>query len=238
MIIDTDTFETSSPKFLEQTKIIKQKLQNLSDEQLQKIWKCSDSIAKTNIQRLQTMNFDTATTPAILAYEGLQYKHMGASVFSTDEFAYLDRHLRILSGFYGILKPLDGVVPYRLELQAKLEVGGSKDLYAFWGDKIANELLSQSDTIINLASKEYSKAITPYLNQNTKFITCTFAELKNEKLIEKGTMCKMARGEMVRFMAQNNVESLDGVKAFDVMGYKFSESYSNENNLVFIKGDK
>ena len=113
---------------------------------------------------------------------------------------------RILSGFYGILKPMDGVTPYRLEMQAKLELNGAKNLYAYWGDRLYKELRDSSGIIVNLASKEYSKCIEKYLQAEDSYITCNFFEEVQGKLVQKGVYCKMARGEMVRFMAENRIE--------------------------------
>ena len=162
---------------------------------------------------------------------------MGARVLSRDALEYLQDNLRILSGFYGILKPLDGVVPYRLEMQSKFINYKNKDLYEYWADKIANSLFEETNLIINLASKEYSKCVEKYLKNSpgTKFITCVFGEIKGDKVIEKGTLAKMARGEMVRYLAQNKICDLEGLKRFDKLEYKYSQEKSNEKTYVFIK---
>jgi cytoplasmic iron level regulating protein YaaA (DUF328/UPF0246 family) len=180
------------------------------------------------------MNLHKNLTPALLAYEGIQYKYMAPSVFVTEEFAYIEEHLRILSGFYGMLRPFDGVVPYRLEMQARL---GSKDLdslYSFWEKKMAEQLFLESNCIINLASKEYSKCISSYLNKNIRFITCVFGEMINDKVVEKGTKVKMARGEMVRYMAEKQIIYPEELKTFDRLNYAFSELLSNDSTYVFI----
>src|SRR5699024_10130589 len=147
---------------------------------------------------------------------------------SLEELAYIQKHLRILSGFYGMLKPFDGVTPYRLEMQGKLQLGESNSMYDFWEDKIANELFSESRCIINLASKEYSKCITDYID-DVRFVTCVFGERKGAKVIEKGTKVKMARGEMVRFMAENQINDVEEMKNFRRLDYVFSEEFSNRN---------
>ena len=146
----------------------------------------------------------------------------------------MQEHLRILSGFYGILRPFDGVTPYRLEMQAKLRMGEAKDLYAFWGDAIARELTEGTDCVVNLASKEYSQAVEPWLPEGVRLITCVFGEEKNGKVIEKGTQCKMARGEMVRWMAENRVTDPEDLKAFDRLKYRFAPEYSGGDTLVFL----
>lgn len=111
------------------------------------------------------MNLEGDLTPAILAYDGIAYKYMAPSVFEDSQFSYIQEHLRMLSAFYGVLKPMDGVRPYRLEMQAKLRVGDYKDLYAYWGDNLYKSIVDESHVIINLASKEYSKCIEKYLNE-------------------------------------------------------------------------
>lgn len=151
---------------------------------------------------------------------------------------YIQEHLRIISGFYGVLKPLDGVVPYRLEMQAKAEVEGRDNLYDFWGDKIYRNVLDEDRIIINLASKEYSKCIEHYLKPDDIFITCVFGELKYGKVIQKGTLAKMARGEMVRYMAENHVNDLEQLKEFAGLGYQYEKEISKEREYIFLKKQK
>ena len=181
------------------------------------------------------MDLHKRLTPAVLAYDGIQYQYMAPGVFTDQEYAYIQEHLRILSGFYGILRPFDGVTPYRLEMQAKLKIGECKDLYSYWGDHLAQTLFAETDCVLNLASKEYSICVSKYLPDTVRFITCVFGEEKDGKVIEKGTMCKMARGEMVRYMAEHQIENPEEVKAFDRLGYHFSQSESNQTTYTFIK---
>lgn len=233
-----DIFEyRSKPVFFEQAEEIMNYMKNLSYDECKTIWKCSDKLAQLNYDRVVNMDLNYRLTPALFSYEGIQYQYMGARVLSRDALEYLQDNLRILSGFYGILKPLDGVVPYRLEMQSKFINYKNKDLYEYWADKIANSLFEETNLIINLASKEYSKCVEKYLKNSpgTKFITCVFGEINGDKVIEKGTLAKVARGEMVRYLAQNNVYDLEGLKRFDKLGYKYSQEKSNENTYVFIK---
>jgi len=226
------------PVFLERTQVLSEVLCAMTYDELKKLWKCSDKIAEQNFQRLQEMDLKKNLTPAILAYEGIQYQYMGATVFSEREFGYIQEHLRILSGFYGILKPFDGVVPYRLEMQAKLAVEGNKNLYGFWGKTLAEELSKESGCTINLASKEYSDAVEKHLGENHKFITCVFGEIIDGKIIEKGTLCKMARGEMVRRMAEAQIENAEEIKNISLTNYEFSAEYSDENTYVFLLANR
>lgn len=236
MNVNTDSIPWQElPVFVEQTEKLCGKLQSMSYEELKKLWKCNDQIAEQNVDRLRDMDLRKNLTPAILAYEGIQYQYMAPGVFTSEALDYVQEHLRILSGFYGIIKPLDGVVPYRLEMQAKLKMENSKDLYAYWGDRLAEHLFAETNCIVNLASKEYSLCISKYLPEHVRMVTCIFGEEKNGKIIEKGTMCKMARGEMVRYMAEHQMKQVEEIKAFDRLDYHYSEERSDENTYVFIK---
>lgn len=235
MRIDTDSMKHDAlPAFLPRTELLFSKLKQMSYEELKSLWKCNDKIATLNTERLQNMDLQKNLTPAILSYEGIQYQHMGPGVFTDDEFAYIQEHLRILSGFYGVLRPFDGVVPYRLEMQAKLSVNDAKDLYAFWGNALAEHLTAETDCILNLASKEYSLSVSRFLPDSVRFITIVFGEWKDGKIIEKGTICKMARGEMVRFMAENQIKDPEDIKSFSRLNYQYSEEHSTENTFVFL----
>ena len=181
------------------------------------------------------MDLTCNLTPAILSYEGIAYQYMAPSVFEDGEFDYVQENLRILSAFYGVVKPLDGVTPYRLEMQAKAKVNGTKDLYEYWGDKIYREISDEDRVIINLASKEYSKCVEQYLQPEDTYITCVFGEISGEKVVQKGVYAKMARGEMVRFMAERNVQDPQEMKVFDRLGYRFCEERSDEKNYIFLR---
>ena len=174
-------------------------------------------------------------TPAVFSYDGLQYQHIAPNVLDEASLKYLGGHLKILSGFYGILSAFDGVVPYRLEMQARLACGGAKNLYAFWGNSLYDELVKDDNEVLNLASKEYSKAVEPYVTDKIRFVTCVFGSLQNGKIKVKATEAKMARGEMVRRCAEENVQHIDEVKKFTVNGYSFAGELSGVNEFVFLK---
>ena len=236
MNTDTDSLPWRDlPKFLVEAEELAQYLRAMDYDSLKKLWKCNAQIASLNQKRLEDMNLTSNLTPAVLAYEGIQYQYMAPSVFTEAEYDYIQEHLRILSGFYGILKPFDGIAPYRLEMQAKLNTSAGRDLYSYWGQKIANQLFSETDCILNLASKEYSVSVSKYLPSGVKFITCIFAEEKAGKLVEKGTMCKMARGEMVRYMAENQITEPMDLRNFRRLDYVFDENHSDECTFVFIR---
>lgn len=239
MNIDTDTLPYRTlPRFLPKTRELMEYIKGLTYDQCKAIWKCNDKIAAQNFDRFADMDLERMLTPAILSYEGIQYQYMAPLVLETAALAYLQEHLRILSGFYGILKPFDGIVPYRLEMQARLGNERLDSLYDFWGSRLAQALFEEDSLILNLASKEYSKCIAGYLHQQPQvtFVTCVFGELIEGKIVEKGTFAKMARGEMVRYLAEHQVGSIDGVCGFDRMGYRFCKERSDDKTLVFIKG--
>lgn len=235
MNVDTDSLPWRDlPAFLPRTQLLAKALQAMDIDALKKLWKCNDQIAALNVERLTHMDLHTRLTPAVLAYEGIQYQYMAPGVFTQREFDYVQEHLRILSGFYGVLKPFDGVTPYRLEMQAKLKMGEANDLYHFWGSSLADHLFAETDCILNLASKEYSLCVSRYLPDSVRFITCVFGEEKDGKVVEKGTMCKMARGEMVRYMAENQITDPEQIKRFDRLNYRFDQTRSNDEIFVFI----
>ena len=236
MRVDTDSFPVRDlPALLPQAEVLAEQLRSMSYGELKALWKCNDSIAAMNAERLQRMDLRHGLTPAILAYDGIQYQYMAPGVFTEGELEYVQEHLRILSGFYGVLRPFDGVTPYRLEMQAKLPVDGAPDLYRFWGDSIAGSLFAETDCVVNLASKEYSQCVSRHVPDRVRFLTCVFGERKGDRLIEKGTMCKMARGEMVRFMAERRIEDPAELTAFDRLGYRYAPEESGETTYVFIK---
>lgn len=233
---DTDTLEcTALPVFLEKAEILAEYINSLSATMQKKLWACNDKIAAENHERFAEMDLRRSLTPAILAYDGIQYTYMAPDVLEQRHIDYLQENLRILSGFYGVLKPLDGVVPYRLEMQAKAKVNGCKNLYEFWGDSLYREVLPNDGVIINLASKEYSKCVEKYLKPQDRFITIVFGELAHGKVTQKGVYAKMARGEMTRFAAENNAKNPEDLKDFASRGYSFDNSRSTENEYVFLK---
>lgn len=236
MKVDTDSFLCRDlPVYLQKTEILKDWIRSLSYAEQKKLWACNDQIARENSERFAGMDLRSNLTPAIVAYDGIQYTFMAPSVFEKSHFAYVQHNLRILSGFYGVLKPMDGVVPYRLEMQAKAAAAGCRNLYEYWGDALYREVMDSSRIVVNLASKEYSRCIEKYLNPEDRFITCTFGELEAGKVVQKGVYAKMARGDMVRFMAENNVQSPEQLKEYNRCCYQFNEFRSTETEYVFTR---
>lgn len=227
------------PYFLEQTKAIYEQLCSYDVEQIQSIMKVSSDIAIQCVQRLKTMKFDMEGTCALDLYDGLQFKSMQLDNTGEKEWEYVCQHLRILSGFYGVLTPDDSIYPYRLEMQTPLSVEDCTQLYAFWMDSLAKHIMMERTDhiepyIINLASKEYDRTIRPYILDDT-LIDVVFYVRKNHKLKTMSTQAKKARGQMVRFMMEHHIEHLSDIKKFDCDGYRFDESLSDSTHLIFVK---
>ena len=236
MRVDTDSFTcTELPVFTDRAELLKDWIRSLSYEEQKTLWACNDRIAGENAERFRNMDLRKGLTPAILAYDGIQYTYMAPAVFEDGQFDYVQEHLRILSGFYGVVKPLDGVVPYRLEMQAKAKLPGFRNLYEFWGEDLYREVMDESRVLVNLASKEYSKCIEKYLKPGDRYITCIFGEPEGDKIVQKGVYAKMARGEMVRFMAGMQAETPEQMKDFSWSGYRFAEERSSETEYVFVR---
>lgn len=234
MNVDTDSLmPLSTPIFLESAKEIAVWLKGKSYSELKEFWRCNDKIAEQNVRRLKTMDLTKNLTPAVLAYEGLAYQYMAPAVFEDGHFEYVQEHLRILSAFYGVLRAMDGVVPYRLEMQAKASIGTAKDMYAYWGSRLYEAVRDESGIIINLASKEYARCIEKYLTVKDTYITIVFCEKADDKLVTKGTYAKMARGEMVRYMAEHCIENPVEIKHFNRLGYSFRDDLSSDAEYVF-----
>lgn len=224
------------PTFIDRSEELLARLRTLSFDECRALWGCSQKLAESNFERLQTMDLRRDLTPALLSYEGIQYQYMGATVLDDSSYDYLQEHLRILSGFYGMLRPFDGVTPYRLEMQAKLAVGDTPNLYEFWGSSLYDAVIDDDRTVVDLASVEYSKCISAHLRKGDRFLKVVFGELVNGKVVQKGTLAKMARGEMVRFMAVNGVEDTEALKEFAELNYRFAPKLSTKDEYTFLAG--
>ena len=208
MKIDRDSFPIQSkPQFLDKTRILERFLKSRSNEQLKDLWHASENVTKQSILQLENMNLDERLTPAILAFSGIQYQYMAPDLFTQPALDYIQKNLRILSGFYGMLRPFDGVCPYRLELNTKMVGFRDYSLYHFWGSDIAENLFQEDNIVIDLASKQYTRLVKPYLSQGRQLITVDFQELKNGKWKTVGVHAKMARGEMVRYIAEKQIKN-------------------------------
>lgn len=236
MVVDTDTFGCDGqPQYLAETKQILAALQQLSYVEAKALWHCSDKLARPNYDWLQKLDLHRQLTPAILAFSGIQYQYMAPDLFTAAALDYIRQNLRILSGFYGILRPFDGIVPYRLEMQSRLQVAGARTLYTFWGDRLYRALATPAtEPIINLASQEYAKTIRPYLQPGQRLVTVVFGSLVDGHVKTKATLAKMARGEMVRFLAEHHATDIQDVTRFDHPDWAFDTHRSTDDQLVFI----
>ncbi|MGI6755188.1 MAG: peroxide stress protein YaaA [Atopobiaceae bacterium] len=233
-VVEGPPYATTEPVFLQQTKHLAHLIQSLSLADAQALWKCSDKLAALNYERFQTMDLDSALTAAVLAYEGIQYQHLAPQVLDDQSLIYLEEHMHILSGFYGALRATDAVVPYRLEMQAKLSLPGSRNLYEFWGDKLWQAVSKNADAVINLASVEYSHAIAPYVHE-IPLVTCLFCTVREDgKLIQKSTEAKAARGTFMRWCAEHAISDIDELTCFNERSYAFDATRSDDKTLVFV----
>ena len=227
-----------APALLERAAVLAEWLRGLDYTALKKLLACNDGIAELNFRRFQEMDLRRPGTPALLSYDGIQYQYMAPHLFTRPQFEYAETHLRILSGFYGVLRPFDGVLPYRLEMGAKLETDGARDLYGFWGDKLARVLEPGDGPVVDLASREYSRAVVPHLPRGVPLVACIFGRLRPDgRVVEQGAPCKMARGQMVRWMAEQAVTRVEELREFRDLGYRFSPERSDPGRYVFLKED-
>lgn len=215
---------------------------NLSLRDLKGLMGISDDLARLNRSRFQAFAASPApeaVKPAALAFNGDTYQGLEAKTLSTDDLAWAQEHLRILSGLYGLLRPLDAIQPYRLEMGSRLKTRRGNSLYAYWGDTIAKALNAQAaalgtDTLINCASQEYfGAADRKALKQ--RVITPTFMEIKDNKPRIVSFFAKRARGAMARFVVENRLTEADAIKGFDTGGYAYDADLSEGNRWVFLR---
>ncbi|CAL2101756.1 putative peroxide stress resistance protein YaaA [Tenacibaculum sp. 190130A14a] len=230
----------TQPQFLENATKLNKKLKTLSRKKLSELMKISPDLAALNYERNQVWNPDFTpenAKQAVFAFTGEVYRGLDANTIEESKLPFLQENLRILSGLYGLLKPLDLMQPYRLEMGTKLKVGRAENLYKFWGNTIAetlNEEISDTELFVNLASAEYFKVI-PKKVLKVPMITPVFKDFKNGQYKTIMTFAKKARGLMVRYIVDHNITTLEGLKAFDVDGYGFSQEMSTELELVFTR---
>ena len=241
-------FETKLPttsytkgKFLAEAERLNKELKKKSAKSLSKLMSISANLGQLNFERNQEWQVPFTpenARPAVFAFAGDVYLGLDAYSLSEDKIDLLQERLRILSGMYGLLKPLDLMQPYRLEMGTDLKIASKKNLYQFWGDKITlalNEELEDDELFVNLASNEYFKAVNPK-KLKVPIISPVFKDFKNGKLKIISFFAKKARGSMVRYIIDTEAMTLDDLKAFDYDGYAFSEAHTEkENEPVFIR---
>ena len=232
--INDNTLASTTPYFKKEADSLAKELALLSSKQLSSLMNVSDGIAELNSKRYKNWNKNMGSEKrAIFQFEGDVFKHLNAAKFNETQTDYMNKNLRILSGIYGLLRPSDEMSPYRLEMGTKHNFNGSKNLYEFWGDKIAKKINNElgSSLLFNLASEEYFSAISRYVDTE-KTINFKFLSLSGGKEKVVGVIAKRARGEMARFLIDNQIESTDGINKFSCMGFKFKEL--NNNCFTFV----
>ncbi len=230
---------------LDQSQMLMNALQRLSARKLSSLMGISDKLGALNRERFANWHAPFTKTnarQAVLAFKGDVYRGLGVESFSPDDFRFAQKHLRILSGLYGVLRPLDLIQPYRLEMGTRFKNEHGRDLYAFWGDRITEQLNNQlrflkSDTVINLASIEYFKSVnTTALNADV--VSPAFKDLKNGDYKIISFYAKKARGMMAAWIVQNRIEHAQQLEEFDAAGYRFSSDLSAPGTPTFIRDEK
>lgn len=236
------TRQKSLPDYLDDSQELIDGLRELAPHDISTLMGVSDKLGVLNYDRFQS--WSTPFSPdnakqAVLAFNGDVYTGIAADTFKADDFKFAQKHLRILSGLYGLLRPLDLMQPYRLEMGTKFTNGRGKDLYAFWGEKITDGVNKQlkslkSGVLINLASNEYFKSVKPK-QLNADIITPVFKDWKGDKFKIISFFAKKARGLMAAYIIKNRITDPDDIKGFDVDGYVYNEAMSNSKEWVFTR---
>lgn len=226
------------PMFLKEAGELLSFLRSLSDSEMAKVWKVKGALLSSSLSSLSMLSLEDIGSPAIFSYDGIQYTYMSPSSFTDSMLEYAEKNLRIISGLYGLLRPLDGVGTYRLEMESPISIPGYGDLYSYWGGKIASSLMEDDRLLVNLASAEYSKAVLPYLPSTVTVVTPVFLDWEKGRYVSKGVYAKMERGEMVRFLAETGAETVEEIMKFSSRGYEFFRFLSDSNTLCFVRKDE
>lgn len=238
----SETTEHTTPRLLEHSEKLINVLKKKSVNSIKKLMSVSDNIATLNVERYQSFetpfSLDNAKQAA-LAFKGDVYTGLEADTFNAEERAFAQKHLRILSGLYGVLKPMDLMQAYRLEMGTKLKIRRKNNLYEFWGDnitKLLNEDLAEteSEVILNLASNEYFKSVKTKALKG-KLYHVDFKEWRGDKYKVISFNAKKARGVMAKLIVQNRMTTVENLKGLDVNGYVFNEDLSKEQHFCFTK---
>lgn len=238
----TKTIAVTQPQLLEQSQQLADICKTLTPNDLSSLMHISDKLAGLNAARFAQWQLPFTkqnAKAALFAFNGDVYQGLDAQSLSDDDISFAQQHLRILSGLYGVLRPLDLMQPYRLEMGTKLANPQGKDLYAFWQDTITAQLNQQlstlnSELVVNLASQEYFKAVKPKV-LNARLITPVFKDFKNGQYKIISFFAKKARGLMARYIIQQRITEASQLKGFNLAGYQFSSEQSSANELVFLR---
>jgi len=238
------TKQSSQPDFLDQAEVLMQDLRKLAPHQLSQLMGISDKLGSLNYDRNQAWSqpftSDNAKQ-ALLAFNGDVYTGLDAASFKADDFKFAQKHLRILSGLYGLLKPLDLMQPYRLEMGSKFANQGGKNLYEFWGETITDALNTQlkktkSEVLLNLASNEYFKSVKPK-SLNAEIIAPAFKDWKNGQYKIISFYAKKARGLMAAYVIKNRITEAAQLKQFDAAGYYYNTELSTDKQWIFTRDE-
>lgn len=230
------------PSLISQTTKLVGEMKNKSADDIAKLMKISEKLAALNHERYQSFSNNVESPeakPAALMFDGDTFTGLQANDFAEADWNFAQQHLGILSGLYGLLRPLDLIQPHRLEMGTRLKTDRGTNLYGFWGDEIANLLQDRNATsgdgnLINLASNEYFKSVArPTLDMNV--ITPSFKEMRDGKLKLISFSAKRARGAMARFIIKNHIQDAEELKSFDLDGYRYDSSNSDENEWLFVR---
>lgn len=233
---------SSMPDYLTDSQLLINRARRYSVLDIMDLMAVSKKIAELNFERFEAWHTPfTAENAkqAVLAFKGDVYTGLDAESFSANDFKFAQKHLRILSGLYGLLRPLDLMQPYRLEMGRKIDTDRGKNLYEFWGTTITDGINLQlkklkSDILVNLASNEYFKSVKPKLLDG-QIITPEFKDYKNGEYKMMGVYAKKARGQLSRFVIQNQITEPEAMKEFNVDGYRFNKKMSTDTNWVFTR---
>ncbi len=236
----TKTF--TLPDYLHDSAELIHRMREFSSLDISELMHVSSKIAELNFNRFETWNkkfTEKNAKQAVLAFKGDVYTGLDAESFSAKDFKFAQQHFRVLSGLYGLLRPLDLMQPYRLEMGTKLSTERGKNLYEFWGSEVTHGLNAQlkkikSNYLINLASNEYFKVVKPK-ELTGEIITPAFKELKDGEYKMIGIYAKRARGLLSRYIIQNQLSDIEDIKSFDIAGYKYNKKLSKDNNWVFSR---
>lgn len=231
--------EFTQPDFTKDIKTLVKVMKKKKAQELAELMHISENLAELNERRYKTFQKEfnpENSKQALLAFKGDVYTKIDVDNYSKDEFEFAQNHLRILSGLYGLLKPLDLIQPYRLEMGTRLETERGKNLYEYWGSKIAKAIneVAKNQTIVNLASQEYFKAVD-LKSLKSKVITIHFKEFKNDSYQIIGLFAKQARGMMTDFAIKNKITDPEMLKTFQQEGYEYSEPLSSPEEWVFVR---
>ena len=240
---DVNNLTCSTPELIDEADYLANKLKSYSAGRIQKLMSLSKDLAELNYNRYQSwmVPHNGESRPCLLAFRGDVYRGMNAVEFDGEDLDFAQDHVRILSGLYGVLRPMDSILPYRLEMGTKLPVTATKkNLYKYWGNTITETINNALDTsgsrvVVNLASNEYFKSVLPD-QLDGELINCVFKDKKNGAYKTIMTFAKLARGYMTRYIVSNRINKKEDLKDFDLEGYGFNSDLSSENEYVFTRG--